>query len=187
MGLLNRSNVYQNPYPVSVLPIIHGAAGYVPNNGFNKSPYQPGFQLFATTAFTVSAAPADGSTLIFQDIRGTVYTFEFVYSGSSPTPGDIEVALPALGGTAAQSHDALIAAINNVVGRPFIASSTGATQGIIQQNEAGPFAGSPNIGGTQATFTFSPTNAFSNPENHTGVIPGFHGIFSWLPTNSASE
>ncbi len=184
---------YKNPYPHALGSafgsggIAGGAAKYIPNNGFNKSPYQPGFQTYATTSVAVSAKADDGETIQFRDVRGGTWIFEFVYSGSTPTSGDITVALPAGGGTTAQNQAAFIAAMN-ASAAPMTATAITATTFTIQQDSPGPFQGVgqngivDSAGSPSPHFVFTPTDAFTNPVNAQGVTPAcVGGRGAWLP------
>lgn len=177
---------YKNPYPNSLgnqssSGLAQGAKSYKPNNGFNNSPYQPGFQSHGTAHGTVVSVPADKSDLILRDMLGNSFDFEFDYSGTSPDPGNITVALPALGGTTADVAAALIAAINaNSEDISMTAESDGTATGfIITQKIAGPSAtNNYSISGVAGTdITFAGGSNFS-----IGLISQVTpGLFSWLP------
>lgn len=184
---------YKNPYPHALGSafgsggIAGGAAKYIPNNGFNKSPYQPGFQTFATTSFNVGAHASDGETIQFRDVRGGTWIFEFVFAGSTPTPGDITVPLLAGGGTAAQTAAALVSAINSSAA-PLTATLLTSTTGTIQQDSPGPFQGVgenaivDSAGSPSPHVVFTPSDAFSNPISAQGVTPAcVGGRGAWLP------
>ena len=173
------TNQYDSPYgrQAYIQSASLALGGYKPFNGFPQPPYAPSFAKFGTIIeATVASAPADLSTFIVAASDGASYTFQFVRAGSVPSVG-IPVAVPAGGGTAAQTATALLAAINagsgveTGTGRvryfPFKAVTVSAAVFDIYFTTAGFTAA---MSGTQATITF--VNIPNGGAPYSPTVPG---------------
>ena len=157
-------NQYRLPYGSVSLQKYNQQASlvYIPFNGWRPHQYAPNNNRSTRTIMilTIASVPADLSTLILSGPDEVAYKFQFVRAGSVATVG-FPIAVPAGGGTVAQTQAAIVAAINagagvqtDVLGVtryfPFTAAPSGGTVVNVTTTIPGPVA---VIAGTQATIT----------------------------------